>query len=81
MTRNGLILYLKAYLQASRARLRAENQAQKAMADERYAKLKAQELLPEACDSEAAVEFLISCLSDRRAKTLSEAVFLWNKQA
>ena len=77
MTRNGLILYLKAYLQAGRARLQAENETQKAMADYRYEKLKAQRLLPEACGSETAVEFLIDCLKSRRANTLQGAIDLW----
>ena len=81
MTRNGLILYLKAYLQAGRARLRAETETQKAMADYRYEKLKAQRLLPEACDSETAVEFLIDCLKSGRANTLPEAIVLWEKRA
>ncbi len=80
MTRNGLILYLKAYLQARRARLHAENGTMRAMADERYERLKAQELLPEGCESEAAVEFLIGCLRDGRAKNLSEAASLWDKE-
>lgn len=76
MTRNGLILYLKAYLQASRARFSAETEAQRAMADCRYEKLKARKLLPEAYDSEAAVEFLIDYLQSSRANTLQQAIDL-----
>ena len=76
MTRNGLILYLRAYLQADR--LRGSGWG---LAEERYRKLKSQNLLPEACDSEETINFLIRCLEDRRAYTLPEAIGLWEKQA